>query len=184
MKTIHIVIIFIVVALAQLFIPAQMIYNQEQILKTGTAYKFKTQPVDPSDPFKGKYIFLNYEVDHLPSKDSTWTRQEIVYVTILNDSQGFVKAANASREAPKTGDYVKAHVNWYDYGNKILNFSFPFNEFYMEETKAYAAELAYTDAQRDALPNNTYALVYVKEGETVLDNVFINNIPIAKFVEE
>ena len=56
MKTIHTFIIFIVVAIAQLFIPTQMILNQETILKTGKPYRFKTQPVDPSDPFKGKYI--------------------------------------------------------------------------------------------------------------------------------
>lgn len=41
MKTIHIFIVFILVAVAQLILPAQMIFNQEDILKTGTAFKFK-----------------------------------------------------------------------------------------------------------------------------------------------
>ena len=57
MKTLYIFILFIIVVCAQLFVPSQMIFQQEDVLKTGTAFKFKTQPVDPSDPFKGKYIF-------------------------------------------------------------------------------------------------------------------------------
>ncbi|MFT6841766.1 MAG: hypothetical protein ACJASR_000528, partial [Psychroserpens sp.] len=51
-------------------------------------------------------------------------------------------------------------------------------------TKAYNAELAHRDAQRDSLSDNTFALVYIKNGDAVLDNVFINEIPIATFVEE
>lgn len=70
MKTIHIFLIFVLVAALQLFIPAQMILKQETILKKGTAYKFKAQPVDPSDPFKGKYINLNYEIDSFKTNDS------------------------------------------------------------------------------------------------------------------
>ena len=62
MKTIYIFIIFIVVGLVQLFVPANMILNEETILKSGTVYKFKTRPVDPNDPFKGKYINLNYQI--------------------------------------------------------------------------------------------------------------------------
>lgn len=52
----------------------------------------------------------------------------------------------------------------------------------MNETKAYDAELAH--AQQDSLPNNTYALVYVLNGMGVLDNVFINDVPIADYVEK
>lgn len=184
MKSIHIFIIFIVVALAQLTIPAQMIFNQEGILKNGTAFKFKTEPIDPSDPFKGKYIYLNYDVRSVASNDTSWSRQEDIYVTIKNDSLGFVKAETVTREIPKTGNYVKAKVDWYNNREGMLFFTFPFNEFYMNETKAYDAEVAHQEAQRDSIPNNTYALVFVRNGEAVLDNVFIDDIPIADFVDK
>lgn len=183
MKTIHLFILFIIIAGAQLFIPASMIFNQETILETGTAFKFKTQPVDPSDPFKGKYIYLNYEVNSMASIDSTWTHGETVFVGIANDSLGFMKATHVTREIPNDLDYVEATVEWYDYNEKVVNFSFPFNEFYMNEDKAYNAEIAHRAAQNDSLPNNTYALIYVKNGEAVLDNVFINDVPIAEYVE-
>ena len=51
---------FIVVALVQLYVPAQMIWESEGVIAAGTAYKFNTAPVDPKDPFRGKYITLNY----------------------------------------------------------------------------------------------------------------------------
>jgi len=184
MKTIHIFIIFIIVAVIQLFIPAQMIFNQENVLKTGTAYKFKTQPVDPSDPFKGKYIYLNYEVNQTKTKDTVWQRGDIAYVSIANDSLGFAKAIKASKEAPNTGDYIETKVNWYTADTSDLRFTLPYTEFYMEESKAKPAEDVYRTAQRDSLLNNTYALIYVKDGDAVLDNVFINDIPIADYVEQ
>lgn len=184
MKSIHLFSLFILVALAQLFIPAKMIFDQEDILKTGTAYKFKTQPIDPSDPFKGKYIYLNYEQNHVPSNDSTWKRNEIVHVLVKQDSLGFVKATNVVRDEPESMAYVTAKIDWYDDREQMVYFTFPFNEFYMNETKAYDAEVAHNQAQQDSLPSNTYALVYVLKGEGVLENVFINDIPISKYVEK
>ena len=184
MKTKYIFIIFIILAVVQISIPAQMIFSRESILKSGTAYKFKTQPIDPSDPFKGKYIFLNYDLDSAEAKDENWQRHQDVYVSIANDSLGFVKAVAVHKEIPLQGDFVQAKVRWFSASNGVLEFSFPFNEFYMEESKAYDAEVAHREAQRDSIPNNTYALVYVKDGEAVLDNVFINDIPIAKVVDK
>jgi len=184
MKTIHIFILFVLLAIIQLSIPAHMIFKRESILKTGTAFKFKTQPVDPSDPFKGKYIFLNYDLSTIKTENKDWKRDQDIYISIANDSIGFVKATSASLKEPKEGLFVKAKVNWYSVHDDSLRFSFPFNEFYMEESKAYDAEIAHRNAQRDSLPNNTYALVFVKDGDAVLDNVFINEVPIAKFVEQ
>lgn len=184
MKTKHIFILFVVVALVQIGIPAQMIWNRESILDSGKAFKFKTQPVDPSDPFKGKYIYLNYEMNSFPTGQETWKRGEDIYVSISEDGQGFAKAIAVSKETPEYQDYVKATVDWSVNNTKEVRFSLPFTEFYMDENKAYKAEVAHRNAQRDSLPNNTYALVYVKKGEAVLANVFINDIPIAEFVEQ
>jgi uncharacterized membrane-anchored protein len=53
--------LFALTCLAQWFVPAQMIYDQEQVLREGKTYHFKTAPIDPSDPFRGKYITLSFE---------------------------------------------------------------------------------------------------------------------------
>jgi uncharacterized membrane-anchored protein len=180
----YLFILFVLVALVQLFVPLQMIFGQEDVLDSGTAYKFKTEPVDPSDPFRGKYITLRYAMNSAITKDSTWLRQDDVYVYIEEDSLGFAKLTQVSK-TPLTidKDYVMANVNWYDKNTKKLRFNLPFNRFYMEESKAKPAEDAYRKAQRDTIPNSTYALVYIKEGEAVLENVIINEVPIADYVE-
>lgn len=185
MKTLHIFTIFIIVALAQLFIPAKMILDQEEVLNTGTAYKFKTQPVDPTDPFRGKYIILNYDINSTKTDDSLWNRKEEVYVYFKKDNLGFAELLKVSKEPLDIkSDYVIAEVNWYNKKNKKLSFSLPFNRFYMEETKAQPAEDAYSKAHRDSLPNNIYALVFIKDGEAVLKDVIVNDVSIAKYVEE
>lgn len=186
MKTIHLFIIFIIVVIAQLFIPAQMILNQESILKTGKAYKFKTQPVDPSDPFKGKYINLNYDINSYKTNDSLWERNEPIYVYLTKDSLGYASIETVSRVLlPKNNnDYVKANSGWYTNYSKVLNIKYPFTKYYMEETKAYDAEVAVRNRERDSIPNNTYALVYVKNGEAVLDDVVIDEISIKDYVEK
>jgi len=185
MKTLHIFIIFIIVALAQLFIPAKMIFNQEDILKTGTVYKFKTRPVDPSDPFRGKYITLNYDMNSTNSKDTLWLRNQDVYVYIKKDNLGFAELHEVSANALDIDyDYVIAEVNKYNKNTKKLTFNLPFNRFYMEETKAKPAEDTYRKAQNDSLPNNIYGLVYIKDGEAILKDVIVNDVSIAKYVEE
>jgi len=184
MKRKYIFILFIILAIVQLCIPAQMINHRESILKEGKSFKFKTEPVDPSDPFKGKYIYLNYELSSFKVDSMGWKPYQDIYISIINDSLGFAKVSAVQKEAPTKGDFVAAKVDWYNINTKEVRFTFPFNEFYMEESKAYDAEVAHREAQNDSLPDNTYALVYVKDGEAVLNNVFINDIPIADFVEQ
>lgn len=186
MKTIHIFLIFVLVAAIQLSIPAQMILNQETILKTGTPYKFKTQPVDPSDPFKGKNINLNYEIDSFNTTDSLWERNEPIFVYLITDSLGFAKIDTVSRNilADNNNDYVKAKAQWYRNYSNDLTIQFPFNRYYMDETKAYDAEVTVRSRQQDSLPNNTFALVYVENGEAVLNDVLIDEISIKDYVKK
>lgn len=63
-----IIILFLIVAVAQLFVPLQMIYNQEDIINTGKIVKFQCEPIDPNDPFRGKYITLNFKESEIKVK--------------------------------------------------------------------------------------------------------------------
>ncbi|MFD1615015.1 GDYXXLXY domain-containing protein [Gelatiniphilus marinus] len=185
MKTRNLFVIFVVVALVQLLLPAQIIFNQETIINSGTAYKFKTQPVDPSDPYRGKYINLNYLQNTFVTPDSLWERQDKVYLYLDTDSLGFAKVDTVGRTPLNSDkDFIVAQVNWYNKRDQKLNFNLPFNRYYMKETKAYGAEVAVRNNQRDSIQNTTYALVYVKNGETVLSDVVINDISIKDYVEK
>lgn len=185
MKTIHIFILFMAVVLLQLFVPAQMIFNQESILTNGNAYKFKTRPVDPNDPFRGKYITLVYDIRQFETTDTTWVRGEELFVYIDTDSLGFTKIDTVSKSLllENSKDYVMAEAGSYWKRSNKLQINFPFNRYYMEESKAYDAEVAVRRNQRDTL-NNTYALIFVKNGEAVLEDVIINDMSIKTYVEK
>jgi uncharacterized membrane-anchored protein len=163
-------------------VPAQMIFQQEDVIDTGTAYKFKTQPIDPSDPFRGKYITLNYDINTFQTTDKDWDNNENVFVYLKTDNDGFAAIKTISKTRLDTNDdYVIANKSSYYNGN--LNFRYPFNRFYMNENKAYDAEISVRNTQRDS-SQTCYGLVFVKDGTAVLDNVFIDDTPIQQFVEE
>lgn len=177
---------FILIALIQLYIPAKMILDQEDILTTGNIYKFKTAPIDPTDPFRGKYITLNYDNNTIEiENDSLWKRNQQVFVLIKNDKNGFAYIDTVLAEDPQNNrDYFKANIRFIRRNEpKKLTLAFPFDRYYMEETKAYEAEIAYRETHVDS-SQNTYALVAIKNGESVLKDVLINNVPIKEFVEK
>jgi len=181
-KSINITLLFLLFCV-QLFIPAQMIYQQKDTLDTGTAYKFKTQPIDPSDPFRGKYIVLNYEMDSFETKEDSWNRYNgTVFVYLKTDDKGFAAVKTVSKTLLDTSDDYVIAESTYNFG-KTINFNLPFDRFYMNENKAYDAEVSVRKAQIDTT-KTCYGLVFVKEGKAVLENVFIDETPIKQFVEE
>lgn len=185
MKSLYIFIIFLIVAAAQLFVPAQMILNREDVLKTGMVFKFKTRPIDPEDPFRGKYISLGFESTSYKTMDSIWERNQKVYAYLDIDSLGFAKIDKVSRELliDDDKDFLEVKVDRYDNYSNNLNIEYPFNRYYMEETKAYDAEVAVRENLRDSVLTNVYALVHIKNGESVLKDVIINDMSIKDHVK-
>ena len=181
-KSIYITLLLLLFAV-QLFIPAQMIFQQEDTLDTGTAYKFKTEPIDPTDPFRGKFIVLNYDMDSFQSEEDGWYDYKgPVYVYLKTDTEGFATAKTVSKTLlDSSDDYVIAESKYNN--SNTVNFDLPFNRFYMNENKAYDAEISVRKAQRDST-KICYGLVFIKDGTAVLENVFIDNKPIQEFVEE
>lgn len=178
--------LFIIVALAQLYVPFKMIYDREEILETGTDYKFSTAPIDPSDLFRGKYIILSYKDNVVDVKnEKSWIATETVYVSLDTDEAGFAKIESISKEKPSENqDFIKAEVSTVSSdGTNKLTIYFPFDRYYMEESKAYDAELVYTKSLQDTT-QVAYALVSIKNGDAVLKDVLINGISIKEIVKE
>lgn len=181
------VFFFILVALAQLYVPAKMIFDREDVLETGTEYKFRTAPIDPNDPFRGKYITLNYvDNNYLVKDDGSWVDGESVFVTLLNDKDGFAFIGAVSKVKPSNSqDFLKAKmrlINPDDFDSKIkLMIEYPFDRYYMGEFKANDAERAYNKSLQDTM-RITYALVMIKNGDSVLKDVLIDGISIEEIV--
>ena len=178
--------IFLLVALVQLAAPASMILGREAVLRKGKAFHFESAPVDPNDPFRGKYITLSYKATTFPITDpDAWTYNQDVFVLLDTDSAGFARIAGVLPEAPEgSTDYLRARVSYIDRQetSTALVIDYPFDRFYMDEFKAKEAELAYNESLADTL--RTYAVVHVKDGQAVLADVMIDDRSIREWVKE
>ena len=178
-------IVFILVALVQLSVPAKMIYDKEDTLATGKPFKFKTVPIDPEDPFRGKYITLRFTENSIQlQKKDEWSSNETVYLLLETDSQGFAKINAVSKVKPfNNPDYVKAKVDYRTYSDSVRLFiTYPFERFYMDETKSHAVEQIYQKSLMDT-SNVTYALVNIKGGDAVIKDILINGVSIHEIVK-
>ena len=171
-------LIFILIVMAQLYVPLQMIYNQEDIIKSGKEFRFQTIPLDPYDPFRGKHITLFFKEREITvQKNIKWHSGETVFATLTTDKNGFAKISSISKIKPKNSkSYIKSKISL-GYINSVIIIDFPFNRYYMNEDIAQKAEKIYQEFSIKK-KNETYALVAVKNGEAVLKDVRINDVSI------
>jgi uncharacterized membrane-anchored protein len=178
--------LFGLLALVQLYVPASMILDREAVLATGKEYKFQLAPVDPNDPFRGKYITLHYTHNTFDIPDAqAWKSGELIYVELYRDPAGFARIRQVSKEKPRGPvDYIKTRVTYVatEAHNNTLFIDYPFDRYYLEESKALPAEQAYAASLRDS-SQVTYALVRIKAGKAVLEEVLIGGIPIREKVK-
>jgi uncharacterized membrane-anchored protein len=176
--------LFAVVATIQLAVPASLLVRHELTLRQGTAYKFKTAPVDPYDAFRGRYVALRFEQNWAnAAKNAILQRGQKAYATIEVSKDGFAKFTTVSDTPPADKPYLRVHVN----GSNGLNYGLdlPFDRFYMEEHIAPKAEQAYwQNNRRNQTNTTTYALVRIRNGTGVIENLYIGDKPISQFVRE
>lgn len=168
--------IFLLVALAQLYVPASMIWQYEDTLENGTLFKFKCAPVDPYDPFRGRYVSLRF-----PQQDDTVRFKWLpamdfgsVFISVKQGENDFAEIMDISRTQPDSANYFRAIVR---YGS----LEYPFNRFYMDEFAAPQAEIAYTETLRDNLLD-TYVTVRILNGQAVLEELYLNDMPVGEYL--
>ena len=83
------ILIFGVVVLAQLAVPAAMIWQREQTLNQGRVWKFRTAPVDPVDVIRGRYIALRFAAEEFAWPKTLPNAGRTVYVRLKEDDAGF-----------------------------------------------------------------------------------------------
>lgn len=177
---------FFLVAAAQIYIPAEMINGREAVIANGRMFRFRTEPVDPADLLRGRFISLYFPNSYIQfAGDSSYTNEQYAYVLFGEDSEGLAKIKGISKEKPgEAHDYLKVRITThYQNDTTTIYFEYPFDRYYMEEYKAPKAEELYMDSIRDTLAT-TYAVVMIKDGEGVLTDVMINERPISELVEE
>lgn len=173
-------ILFGAMCIAQWVVPGMMMYDSETVIAEGREFKFKTEPIDPSDPFRGKYITLQFEADFILLEDSVTMRPgQKIFVTFDDDAAGYAKPVKIFETEPDDEYYLETSVDYVTNfrSNHRVQFELPFNRFYLEESKAQRAEDLYREAQRDTA-QVAYAIVSIGSGQAVIKDVVINDQPI------
>jgi len=173
--------VLLAVCLLQLLIPATMIGKREATLRSGVPYRFKTRPVDPHDPFRGRYVALNFEETRATYEGEKVERGTRIYVEVYEGEDGFARLGKASRKRPDEGDYIKVHAV-YRSGGDTLNVDLPFDRYYMNEKKAPEAERAYWQNNRGT-NRNTFALVKILNGMAVTEGLYIDGVHVQDYLD-
>jgi uncharacterized membrane-anchored protein len=183
----YIWLIFAIMIIAQLYVPSKMIWDSESTIKNGTAYKFKTQPVDPYDPFRGKYIDLRYEVEQKKYDLDGLNKEELeevykAYAEVNTMNDGFAEISNLTSDKQNlSGDYIEVKIRSRKDGKVTI--SLPYDRYYMEESIAKPSEDYVREVRRDSSVQ-IYGIINIKDGNGVLTEVMINERPIADVVRE
>jgi uncharacterized membrane-anchored protein len=173
---------FVLVVAAQLAVPAWMIVGRELTLSRGTQFKFRTQPVDPADYFRGRYVQLRLEPDRAKSSaGADWRRGRRAYAALSTDSNGYASVTWVSLNPPRCSDYVAVRVGWVHRGGTDVQIDWPMDRFYMEESKAPAAENAYRQ-HSSATNSNCHVTVRVLNGNAVVEDLYIDGKPIGEYL--
>ena len=177
--------LMVAIFLAQWAIPASIIWRFETVLANGMVFKFKTQPVDPYDAFRGRYVALGFAQESVPW---TWTdatqhseHGQNLFALIENDTNGFARIKKLSAERPQTGDYIGVKIR---YAMPPINFfvQLPFDRYYMNEKLAPAAEEAYRQHARRG-QQDAYVTVRVHNGRAVIEELYVAGKPIREFLK-
>lgn len=173
-------VLFILLALFQLYIPANMVFNQERVFMYGSAYKMQLAPIDPNDPFRGKYILLSFKenIATIPANDQ-FKEGGDAYVVMKPGKNDFLKIDNVvpafiQVKAPMV--CIKASIRSITKkpgGQNEVFLDYPFTRFYVEESKASDVEERYLKAAADT-NSLSYGLVFVYNERVVVKDIIIN----------
>src|SRR5256884_8327398 len=98
------ILIFGVVALAQLAVPTAMVWQRDQTLKQGRVWKFRTAPVDPVDVIRGRYIALRFTAEEFDAPAKFEAGNKPVYAVLKQSADGFAEVDHLTTEAEGNDD--------------------------------------------------------------------------------
>ncbi|MEZ4484557.1 MAG: GDYXXLXY domain-containing protein [Syntrophotaleaceae bacterium] len=166
--------------LVQLAVPASMIAGREMTLRHGQAFRFRTAPVDPYDPFRGRFVALNLEAASAPlPKDGKLTYRQKVLVRLAVDEAGFAYCRDIVPEPPAEGAYLAARVQSWD--KERVRLQLPFDRYYSEEELAPEIERAYRAHSRRG-KQEAFIAVRVRDGRGVLEELYIDELPVGEYL--
>jgi uncharacterized membrane-anchored protein len=182
--------LFAALCVGQLAIPLSMAYRYERTLREGTVYRFRTEPVDPVDAFRGRYVAIRLR---LVAPDQFADPWEKVYAVLAHDAEGFATVRALSQERPTDGDWLEGTAAEPIYeelpqpvegppssprrlGTRI---ELALDRYYMEEGKAPEADRVWRDATGFPVAS---ARVRVKDGLGAIEGLDVDGVPIERWI--
>ncbi|OQW95146.1 MAG: hypothetical protein BWK77_08000 [Verrucomicrobia bacterium A1] len=174
MKRAHLLVLFGVVAVIQLAVPASMIVGRERTLRTGELFKFKTAPVDPFDAFRGRFVAVRVEQSTAPrGAETNLAVGTKVCAAVGVDTNGFAVLTGVTVKPPADGAYIRAPVVWSSDTNVTV--ALPLDRFYMNEKLAPQAEAAYREHAVASGPRDAWLAVRVRSGQAVIEDLYLGD---------
>jgi hypothetical protein len=172
-------IIFFVVALAQISVPASMIWKRQRTLREGHLWKFRTAPVDPVDALRGRYLSLRFAAEEFASEEALPSGKEGAYVTFKEDADGFAVVDQVSERRIAGDNVIRTERFWF-YDNKT-HVIFPFDKFWVSESDASAAERAYAAHSRRG-EVDAYVRVRIRDGDAGIEELYLGGQPLREYL--
>ncbi|PLX42188.1 MAG: hypothetical protein C0609_10170 [Deltaproteobacteria bacterium] len=168
-------------SLIQIGALGKKIFALEDALATGELHLFKAAPIDPYDPFRGRYVALSQENLRMKVEEGkVYGKGESIWVSVVKGEDGYSSFAGLTFKedpAPK----VRARVR-YSSGD-TLTIDPPFSRFYMNDKRAPQAERAYRKRQRRE-ELGAYIAVRLKDGVGVIEDLYIDGKKIDEYLRE
>ena len=168
-------IVFVLVAFAQLAVPGSLIWKREHTLRQGNVWKFRTAPVDPVDVFRGRYVALHFDIETQEvSPPPNSNSGDTIFVTLKSNAEGFAEIDQVLATRPAGDDFMEAGL----LGKTI---TLPFDKYWVTERDAPAAETAYRNLSRRG-NQNAYVSVRVFRGDAAIEQLYLDNQPLGDYL--
>ncbi|MBS1581880.1 MAG: GDYXXLXY domain-containing protein [Bacteroidetes bacterium] len=185
------VLLFMLVAVAQWAVPLWTVAGKERVLREGVPFKFKLRPIDPTDPFRGEYVVLRYAAFEgpFPLPAGAPGQGELdAYAVLENGPDGFARVHHLEMTEPASGDHVRVTGLVYTMSDTanvaVHDVAPPFDRYYLEEGGGHVAEDLVRWRPDTLGMREAYALVRVRKGEGVIEDLVIDGRPVRAWIEE
>ena len=172
--------LFVALAAVQLAVPASIIVGRQTTLANGRVFKFRTAPVDPYDPFRGRFVALRLDPDTaLSPEGERLDPGQRVHALLEEDEDGFARIAVLSTTRPDGDGYITARVD--RISGRDVHLRWPVDRYYLDEELAPKAEGIYWQNSRRE-ERKACVTVRVRRGKAVLEELYIEDVPIVEYV--
>lgn len=188
-------VIFLFVALIQLSVPAKMIFDSENVISKGTPYKFQLNPVDPNDPFRGKYMTLNFRENEFKIDSCSQFGYADAFIEIYTGLDGLAKIKAVSFDKPSSDKtFLKAQVycdQYRHFENEKIDsqksyskyvITYPFKKYFMNELGIQETEKKLQTILRDTT-RIAYGEVSIQNGQSRLTGIKVDGTDISQLID-